>query len=249
MRGLLVGFAAALAFAASAGATDDGLTFFPASQGAMTEAAWRGQQGEQDDQGEARQGLLLQNLAAQPGGAAAGHVLGLEERPVQFLASLAFEYRTDGVCGPTDPRWALFVRGQKRTYEVNLGCKFGVTTPGAEPGWLRKTFTNRFIRTEILRKGGTDALFGRITALALVFDRVRGFVFVDNIAVRSKGGSNVWTYAGDNGGTTPPGGLEFSSDQLALLAQPLTSDEQLSEEELMATLTPDEQALIDQEIG
>jgi len=66
-------------------------------------------------------------------------------------------------------------------------------------------------------------------------------VYVDNIRVQVNGPGNVWTYAGDNGGTNPPGGsTSFSADQSSLLAAPLSADEQLSGDDLLASLTPDE---------
>ena len=134
-----------------------------------------------------------------------------------------YEYRVkDGVCNTTDPRWALFVQGRSgRQYEVNLGCKVAPSSPGAQSGWIRKTFSRQLITAELLRKGGTDASTGQVTGLALVFDRSLGHVYVDNLRVIAKAANNTWTYAGDNGGTTPPGGAPaFTGEQVALLAAP-----------------------------
>ena len=238
----------AFALAGTAGATDDGLWLFPASHGSGTIAAWRAQQGEADVQGTANQAILLEKDTAAADTSAAAHVVGLEGLRVTLLASLSYDYRVkDGVCTLTDPRWALFVTGQSgRQYEVNLGCRSSLTTSGAEPGWLRKTATQAFIRAQVLRKGGGDALNGQVAGLALVFDHAVGHVYVDNIRVQAKGPGNVWTYAGDNGGTNPPGGRSpsFSADQTALLAAPLSADEQLSSDDLLASLTPDESALV-----
>lgn len=239
--------ASAFALAGTAGATDDGLWLFPASHGSGTIAAWKAQQGEADVQGNANQAILLEKDTAAADTSAAAHVVGLEGLRVTLLASLSYDYRRDGVCTLTDPRWALFVTGRSgRQYEVNLGCKTSLTTSGAEPGWLRKTATQAFIRAEVLRKGGGDALNGQVAGLALVFDHAVGQVYVDNIRVQVKGPGNVWTYAGDNGGTNPPGGgaPSFSADQTALLAAPLSADEQLSSDDLLASLTPDESALV-----
>lgn len=232
----------------AAGATDDGLWLFPASHGSGTVAAWRAQQGETDAQGSANQAILLEKDVAAADTSAAAHVIGLEGLPVARLASLSYDYRVkDGVCTVTDPRWALFVTGQSgRQYDVNLGCKASATTPDAEPGWLRKTATQAFIRAEVLRKGRDDALNGQVAGLALVFDHAVGHVYVDNVRVQAKGPGNMWTYAGDNGGTNPPGGgsPSFSADQSLLLAAPLSADEQLSGDDLLASLTPEEWELV-----
>jgi hypothetical protein len=242
--------AGAFALAGTAGATDDGLWLFPASHGTGTVAAWQAQQGETDDQGSAAQAIVLEKDVAAADTSAAAHLIGYEGVQVRLLASLAYEYRAkDGTCTVTDPRWALFVTGQSgRQYVVNLGCKTTPSSPGAEGGWVRKTATQPFIRAEVLRKGGTDALGGTVSGVALVFDRSVGHVYVDNIRVQGKGGTNTWTFGGDNGGTNPPGGLSpsFSADQAALLTTQLSADEQLSQDDLFASLTPDEWALVNE---
>jgi hypothetical protein len=97
-------------------------------------------------------------------------------------------------------------------------------------------------------KGGTDASTGQVSGLALVFDRSLGHVYVDNLRVIAKGANNTWTYAGDNGGTTPPGGTPvFTEKQVALLAAPESADEQLTQDELFASLSPEEWAQVDAE--
>jgi hypothetical protein len=241
--------AGALALVSAAGATDDGLWLFPASHGSDTIAAWRAQEGEADDQGSANQAVLLEKDAFAGDNSAAAHVIGLEGQPVRVVA-LAYEYRAkDGVCTVTDPRWALFVQGRTgRQYEVNLGCKVAPASPGAQPGWIRRTFSRGFVSAEVFRKGGPDALGGQVTGLALVFDRTVGHVFVDNIRAQARI-ANTWTYAGDNGGTTPPGGStpSFTAEQTALLAAPLSGDEQLTQDELFASLTADEWAQVNAE--
>ena len=240
--------AGALVFVAPAGATDDGLWLFPASHGAGTVAAWRAQEGEADAAGAANQAILLEKDVAAPDTSAAAHVIGLEGQTPRGL-TLAYEYRAkDGTCTVTDPRWALFVQGRSgRQYEVNLGCRVAPASPGAEPGWIRRTFPRAFIAAEVVRKGGSDALGGQVSGLALVFDRVVGHVFVDNIRAQARI-ANTWTFAGDNGGLNPPGGTPaFSAEQTALLAAPFTSDEQLTQDELFATLTPEEWAEVNAE--
>ena len=238
--------AGALALIGGAGATDDGVWLYPVSHGTATIAAWKAQEGEQDDQGSAGQALLLEKDAFAGDNSAAAHVIGLEGLPVQVLG-LAFEYRAkDGTCTITDPRWALFVQGRSgREYEISLGCKTAPASPGAEGGWIRRSFSQAFIRAEVFRKGRDDALFGRIEGLALVFDRSVGHVDVDNVLVQAKARTNRWTYAGDNGGTNPPGGMPaFSASQTALLAEPATADEQLTQDDLFASLTADEWTLV-----
>jgi hypothetical protein len=238
--------AGALALVAAAGATDDGVWLFPASHGSDSIAAWRAQEGETDYEGTARQAVLLEKDSFAGDNSAAAHVIGLEGQPVRDL-TLAFEYRLkDGVCNTTDPRWALFVQGKSgRNYQVNLGCTVAPKSPGAEGGWLRRTFSRQLISAEVLRKGGPDALAGQVTGLALVFDRSLGHVFVDNVRAQARVG-NTWTYAGDNGGTNPPGGApDFSTEQVALLSAPFSADEQLTQDELFASLSAEEWALID----
>jgi hypothetical protein len=240
--------AGALALVGAAGATDDGLWLFPVSHGTDTIAAWRAQNGETDDQGLANQAVLLEKDSFAGDNSAAAHLIGLEGQPVRDVA-LAFEYRVrDGVCTPTDPRWALFVHGRSgREYEVNLGCTLAPKSAGAEPGWIRRTFARALVSAQVFRKGRSDALAGEVSALALVFDRSVGHVYVDNIHAQARVG-NTWTFAGDNGGTTPPGGTpEFSPTQLALLAAPFSADEQLTQDELFASLSAEEWAQIDAE--
>ncbi|HYX76175.1 MAG TPA: hypothetical protein VE757_03265 [Gaiellaceae bacterium] len=235
--------ACALVLVTAAGATDDGLWLFPASHGSGTIAAWRAQQGEADAQGGANQAILLEKDTTAPDTSAAAHVVGLEGLRVPLLGSFSYDYRAkDGVCSVTDPRWALFVTGRSgRQYVVNLGCKTSLTSSGAEAGWLRKTATSTLMRAEVLRKGGSDALNGQVSGVALVFDHAVGHAFVDHIRVQVKGPGNLWTYAGDNGGTDPPGGSpSFSADQSTMLAASLSADEQLSGDDLLASLTPEE---------
>lgn len=239
--------AGAFALVGTAGATDDGLWLFPASHGSGTIAAWRAQEGEADSQGGANQAILLEKDAFAGDNSAAAHIIGLEGQPVRTLTVLAFEYRfKDGVCNATDPRWALFVRGRSgRQYEVNLGCALVPATKGAQAGWLRRMYPRTLISGQVLRKGGTDALNGQISGLALVFDRSIGHVFVDNIRAQAKL-ANTWTYAGDNGGTNPPGGgaPSFTAEQTGLLAASFSADEQLTQDDFLASLTADEWAEI-----
>ena len=73
-------------------------------------------------------------------------------------------------------------------------------------------------------------------------------MYVDNLRVIAKAANNTWTYAGDNGGTTPPGGAPaFTGEQVALLAAPESADEQLTQDELFASLSPEEWEQVDAE--
>jgi hypothetical protein len=240
-----------LAGAAAADTTGDVLTLFPVGGGSSTYAAWKAQEGRPDSQGMANQALYLQNLTPAPNTAAAAHVLGLENTPVTALVSLAYEHRIPGTCTRTDPRWALFIRGKSsKEYLVNLGCALTPGRPTTDPHWVQRVFTQPVIRAEILRqlgpKFGTDALAGRIARLALVMDRSNGFVYLDNIAVRSKIASKTWTYAGDNGNGIPGSpSPDFSAEEYTLLAQPIAADDpQFDEDVLMPSLTAEEQAAI-----
>jgi hypothetical protein len=236
-----------LAGVAVADTTGDVLTLYPAGGGQQTYAAWKAQEGRPDSQGDGNQALYLQKLTSARNTPAAAHVRGLEGTPVTALVSLSYQHRVPGTCTRTDPRWTLFIRGKSsREYVVNLGCAL---TPGratGDPRWIERFFTQSVIRAEILRQPkGTDALAGTIEGLALVMDRSNGFVYLDNIAVRSKTATKLWTFAGENGngvpGAPPP---DFSAAQYALLAEPIADDPQVDEDVLMPSLTADEQAAI-----
>jgi hypothetical protein len=234
-----------LAGVAAADTTGDVLTLYPAGGGASTYAAWKAQEGRPDSQGTANQALLLQNLTPAPNTAAAAHVTGFEGTPLTALVSLSYEHRVPGLCSKTDPRWTLFVRGKSgKQYVVNLGCALTPGRPTGDPHWIQRIFTNAVIRAEVLRQKGTDALAGKISGLALVVDRTNGSVYLDNVAVRSKTASKVWTYAGDNGNAVPSTTPAFSAEQYSLMAAPIPEDTQFDEDVLMPSLTPDEQAAI-----
>ena len=242
--------ALALAIAASAAADTTGtvLTLQPVSHGAQTRASWQAQEGRPDSQGSANQALVLEA----PGTAdtsAAALVQGLDGVRVRDLQSLSYEHRVPGTCTKTDPRWTLFVRGAKRarTYLINLGCAVTPARPTGEPNWVARVFSQGLIQAEIARQVGTaDALNGTIEQLALVVDRSKGAAYLDNITIRSKALTKVWTSAGDNGNGFPGGPADFSAEQQALLTAPV-SDAALSDEaDLLASITPEEQALIDE---
>lgn len=248
MTKILLGAAtlvAALVLPSSALALD--LKFHPNGGGAHSYASWEGQEGLADSTGGANQAFYLEHGEASADGAA-GIVTGLEGTPVQFVIGLAYEYDVKrGKCTVTDPRWTLFIRGQKgKQYIVSFGCATSVASPGSAPGWIRRTTTQPAIRLQVLRKGGLDALRGTITGLALAYDLTVGSIILDNIRVATRVGHQTWTCAADNGeGGGQP--LGFTDEQRALLAEPLTVDEQMSQDALLASATEEEWAAIQED--
>jgi hypothetical protein len=219
------------------------LKLHPVGQGKDTHASWAGGIGEADTTGNARQAFLLSNGSTDCDGSAA-IIRGVEDVPVNYMTSLSYEYRKDGRCSQTDPRWTLFVQGKSgRQYVVNIGCAQSAPSTGNTPGWIRRTATQPFVRMQVLRKGGTDALAGKLTGLALAYDQTVGSILVDNITVKSKLGSQTWTSAADNG-NDPSGPDGFTAEQASLLAQPFSVDELTYVDDLLASATPDEWAAI-----
>jgi hypothetical protein len=242
--------ALALAIAASAAADTTGtvLTLQPLSHGAETRASWQAQEGRLDSQGSANQALVLEAPGTADASAAA-LVRGLDGVRVRDLRSLSYEHRVPGTCTKTDPRWALFVRGAKgaRTYLINLGCAVTPARPTEEPNWVARVFSQSLIQAEIARQVGTaDALNGTIEQLALVVDRSKGAAYLDNITIRSKTLTKVWASAGDNGNGLSGGLADFSAEQQTLLAAPLADAALWEEADVLASITPEEQALIDE---
>jgi hypothetical protein len=234
--------AAALVLPSTALALD--LKFHPNGGGAHSYASWKGQEGLPDSTGDANQGFYLEHGAPDADGAA-GIVTGLEGLKVSFLTGLAYEYDAkSGKCGVADPRWTLFIRGRSgKHYVVSLGCATSPASPGSGPGWIRRTTLQPAIRLAILRKGGTDASNGTYTGLALAYDQTVGSIMLDNISVFTGVGRFTWTCAADNGeGAGAP--VRFTDEQLALLAEPLTADEQMSQDDLLASATEEEWAAI-----
>ena len=240
--------ALALAIAATAAADTTVLTLQPVSHGAQTRASWQAQEGRQDSQGSANQALVLE-APATPDTSAAALVRGFEGLRVRDVQSVSYEHRVGGTCTKTDPRWTLFIRGAKgaRTYLINLGCAVTPARPTDDPKWFARIFSQGLIQAEIVRQVGTaDALNGTIEQLALVVDRSKGAAYLDNITVRSKQLHKVWTSAGDNGNGNPGGPTDFSGEQLAMLAAPLVDEALWDEADVLASITPDEQVLIDE---
>jgi hypothetical protein len=250
---LTVGVAAlALALVGAAAAdTGDVLMMYPVSHGALTHANWLAQEGRPDSQGSGNQAFVLEAPGSVDTSAAA-LFRGFEGVPVMQLTSLSYQYRLGSTCTKTDPRWTLFIRGRgAKTYLVNLGCAVTPGHPTDDPRWVERIFTQTVIRAEIMRQvrgvpAQRDALAGTIGDLALVVDRSKGAVYLDNITVRTSTLGKVWTYAGDNGNGvsgTPP---DFSAEEAAMIAAPLPDEALWDEADVMASITPEEQALIDE---
>lgn len=242
----------AFAIAATAGADTTGtvLTLQPVSHGAQTQASWQAQQGRPDSQGNADQALVLQAPGtADTSAAALFH--GVEGIRVRDLHSLSYQHRVPATCSKTDPRWTVFIKGRgAKTYLVNLGCGVTPARPTDDPHWIERVFSQNVIQAEIVRQvpKGTagDALAGTVEQLALVVDRTNGTAYLDNISVRSGTLTKVWTSAGDNANGVPGGAGDFSADELTLLAAPLADEALWDEADVLASIAPEEQALIDE---
>lgn len=245
----LTAAAAALALVlvgvAAAATSGNVLTLAPAGGDLNTYATWKAQEGRADSQGSANQALYLQNLTDAPDTAAAAIVKGFEGTPVRNLVSIGYEYRVKGsTCTKTDARWTLFIRGKSgHRYVASLGCAVTPARPTGDPAWIGRLFTQPLIRAEVLKQEGSDAFAGTIDGLAFVMDRSNGEVYADNLEVTSRAASKTWTFAGDNGNGTP-GAPTFSAEDQALLAAPIADAALLDEADLMASLTPEEQAVI-----
>jgi hypothetical protein len=243
----LAALALVLAGAAAADTTGTVLTLNPVSHGAQSQANWQAQQGRPDSQGSGNQALVLE-APGTPDSSAAALFRGLEGVRIRDLVSLGYEHRVPGTCTKTDPRWTLFIRGRSgHTWLVNLGCAVTPARPTDDPHWIRRVFTLPVIQAEIVRQvpKASDALNGTVGDLALVVDRSKGAAYLDNIEVRSRAASKVWTFAGDNGNGVPGGPSDFSADELASIAAPLAAEALWDEADVLASITSDEQALID----
>ena len=250
LLGGLAALALALAGAAAADTTGDVLTLHPVSHGALSHANWQALEGRPDSQGEANQAFVLE-APGTPDTSAAGLFRGFEGVRVRDLQSLAYEHRIPGTCTKTDPRWTLFIRGRgAKTYLINLGCAVTPARPTDDPHWVQRVFPLPLIQAEIVRQvpkpAVSDALNGTIGELAIVVDRSKGPAFLDNIAVRSRPATKVWTFAGDNGNGLPGAPPDFSADELAMLAEPLPAEALWDEADVLASITADEQSLIDE---
>jgi len=242
--------ALALAGAAAADTTGEQLTLYPVGHGQSSHAQWLAQEGRPDSQGDANQALLLE-AAGTPNTSAAGIVRGFAGVRIRDLLGLSYEHRVGGTCSKTDPRWTVFIRGRTgKRYLVNIGCAVSPPQSTGDPRWVRRTAPQSVIEAEIVRqlKGSLakDALTGTVDELALVVDRTKGFVYLDNITVQSRSFGKVWTYAGDNGNGVPGTPPDFSAEDAAMLAADIAPEAYLDEADLMASITPEDQAMIDE---
>jgi hypothetical protein len=240
----VVALALVLVGVAAAETTGDVLTLYPAGGGQATYAAWKAQEGRPDSQGTANQALYLENLTGALDTAGAAIVRGFEGTQVRFLTSIAYEQRVGSTCTKTDPRWTLFIRGKSgKRYLVTLGCAITAAHATGDPNWIGRVYTQALIRAEVLKQEGSDAFAGTIDGLAFVMDRAKGEVFADNVEVASRFASKTWTFAGDNGNGAPAT-PSFSDEDRALLAADIPEVALLDEADLMASLSPEEQAVI-----
>jgi hypothetical protein len=234
---------------AAAETTGDQLTLQPVSHGTQSHANWQAQQGRPDSQGSANQALVLE-APGTPDTSAAALFHGFAGTRVRDLLSLAYEHRVPGTCTKTDPGWTVFIRGRSnRSYLVNLGCAVTPGRPTDDPRWIQRVFTQPLIQAEIVRqltaKFAADALNGTVTDLALVVDRSKGAAYLDNILVRSRAATKRWTCAADNGNGVPGSPADFTADEAAMVAAPLAGEALWDEGDVLASITPEEQALID----
>jgi hypothetical protein len=248
---LAIGLAAlALVFAgvAAADTTGTALTLNPVSHGAQSHANWQAQEGRPDSQGSANQALVLE-APGTPDTSAVALFRGFGDVRIRDLVALGYEHRVPGTCTPTDPRWTIFIRGRSgHTWLVNLGCAVTPARPTDDPHWIHRVFTLSVIQAQIAKQvpKASDALNGTVGDLALVVDRSKGPAYLDNIEVRSHTANKVWTYAGDNGIGVPGGPPDLSADELASIAAPIAADALRDEADVLASITPEEQALIDE---
>jgi hypothetical protein len=253
LKKVVIGVAALALVAAGAAAADTTgsvLTLQPVSHGAQSHANWQAQEGRPDSQGGADQALVLE-APGTPDTSAAALFRGYDGMRVRDLESLSYEHRVPATCSKTDPRWTLFIHGSgAKTYLVNLGCGVTPAKPTDDSSWIKRVFTEKVIQAEIVRqvpKALTgDALKGTVEQLALVVDRTKGPAYVDNIQVDSRWTSKTWTYAGDNGAGVPGSQPDFTADEQTMLAAPLPQEALWDEADVLASITPEERALIDE---
>ena len=246
----VVALALALIGAAAADTTAGVLTLHPVSHGAMSHANWQAQAGRPDSQGSANEALVLE-APGTPDTSATAVFTGFEGTRVRDLQGLAYEHRVPATCTKTDPRWTVFIRGRgAKTYLVNLDCAVTPPRPTDDPQWIQRAFSHQSIQAEIVRQVArplqSDALNGTVQGLALVVDRSKGPTYLDNIAVSTRTESKEWTFAGDNGNGVPGPPPDLSGDELAMIAAPLPVEALWDEADVLASVTPEEQGLIDE---
>ena len=191
--------AAALAIAPAwgAGSASD-LKLHPNGFGPHSYSSWKAQQGEPDSTGGANQALYFQKMTATTTNAAGVAVVtGLEGTPASDLQGLEWQHRNDGHCGAGAPRWNVTVSNNGTQRTVFLGCAAAAHSNGDEPNWTRDTYDGPALQAQFLPG---DVIEG----LAIIFDEgndlgQQGFVYLDNITVKTSSVTKVWTSAADNG--------------------------------------------------
>jgi len=243
MKGVIVGAAFACALALVPAALAGDVVLFPNSVGPHAVASWRAQEGQSDTVGSANQALWLERDGADSTSYAAATLGGLQGQRAQLLTGLSWERRLDGDCNKPAPRWTLVVEGAKshRQYVVHFGCAQSLHAPGSAPNWVRDYNTQTLIRTRLLQAGGSDALAGTIVSLEIVYDFGQRYTVLDDVTVAAiPGVSYVWTSAADNA-ATGQGPPAFVVDDPA--ANPLSTSELLTLDEIWPTLSADDQAI------
>ena len=76
--------------------------------------------------------------------------------------------------------------------------------------------------------------------------RSHGATYLDNILVRTRTATKRWTFAGDNGNGVPGGPADFTAEESAMIAAPLVDEALWDEADVLASITPEDQALIDE---
>ena len=174
------------------GNRQSGLNLHPRGFGENSYAAWKAQEGQADNRGNANHALYLQKMTETATFAAGVAVVdGLEGLPASDLTVLSWERRDDGHCGGGAPRWNIGltdVNGDPQI--VFLGCNAATHTPSTASGW---TIDSWNVQTALAAFPGAT-----IRGLAIVFDEGTdagpGFVFLDNITVNT----TTWTSPSDN---------------------------------------------------
>jgi hypothetical protein len=219
---LLAAVASTLLVLAPAPASAGDITLHPSGFGEHSYAAWKADQGLEDNTGNKDQALYFQKHTATETVAAGVAVFkGVAGLNTAALAPLGFKYRTDGWCGAGAPRFNLRVEtapGVRETFF--FGCNSGMapTAGGAQEG---RIFDGRVTIGTLPP--------GEVVSLAIVFDEGTtkfglplgpGHTWLDDIQV----GSRTWTSASDNGngGTTTANGAITTAEMVAILGEPLS---------------------------
>jgi hypothetical protein len=203
------------------------ITLHPSGFGEHSYAAWKADQGLEDNAGNKDQALYLQKHTATETFAAGIVVFrGVAGLDTSEVDPLGFFVRSDGWCGAGAPRFNLTYDptfGPRQT--LFFGCNSGMV-PGGTMTWEGRTFEERTTAGPL-----PD---GTVVSLAIVFDEGLthevegvtvplgpGHTWLDNIKV----GERVWTSATDNGngGFTTANTAVTAAEAEAILGAPLSS--------------------------